>query len=272
MNDKILKTTDGGINWVGSPTQGSIANWDVKFIDQSTGYAVGLYANMFKSSDGGISWEQSIEPMVASLFGVEFMNDSVGFIIGGSQIAKTVNKGETWNIVYNIGNSQLNSIQTIGDKYSWAVGSDKILYTSNTGASWVQQSFSLYSNLQQISCIDSLNAWILGDRKLYRTLNGGITEVEYPNKSFANNYVLNQNYPNPFNPTTNIEFRIAEFGFVSLKVYDILGREVATLVHEEKPTGNYKVEFNGSGLVSGVYFYKLNAEDYTAVKKMILLK
>ena len=85
-------------------------------------------------------------------------------------------------------------------------------------------------------------------------------------------FLLSQNYPNPFNPTTNIGFHIAEFGFVSLKVYDVLGREVATLVNEEKPAGNYEVKFDGTGLSSGIYFYKLSTENYTSVKKMILMK
>ncbi|HEY7751240.1 MAG TPA: T9SS type A sorting domain-containing protein, partial [Ignavibacteriaceae bacterium] len=83
---------------------------------------------------------------------------------------------------------------------------------------------------------------------------------------------LSQNYPNPFNPTTNFEFRIVESGFVNLKVYDILGNEVATLVDEFKPTGRYDVEFDASGLSSGIYFYKLRAGDFTETKKMILMK
>ncbi|HSW55495.1 MAG TPA: T9SS type A sorting domain-containing protein [Ignavibacteriaceae bacterium] len=85
-------------------------------------------------------------------------------------------------------------------------------------------------------------------------------------------YTLKQNYPNPFNPVTNIRFRIADFGFVSLKIYDILGNEVATLVNEEKPAGNYEVNFNASSLSSGTYFYKLQAGSFIETKKMILLK
>jgi hypothetical protein len=83
---------------------------------------------------------------------------------------------------------------------------------------------------------------------------------------------LFQNYPNPFNPITNIGFRIAEFGFVSLKVYDVLGKEVATLINEEKYPGSYEVEFDGSNLSSGIYFYRLTADNFTQTKKLILLK
>lgn len=93
---------------------------------------------------------------------------------------------------------------------------------------------------------------------------------------------LEQNYPNPFNPNTNIRFRISDFGFVSLKIFDVLGNEVATLVSEEKQPGNYEVEFSAKGgsasggnaydLPSGIYFYQLRAGSFTDTKKMILLR
>jgi len=83
---------------------------------------------------------------------------------------------------------------------------------------------------------------------------------------------LEQNYPNPFNPKTNIGFRIPDFRFVSLKVYDILGINVATLMNEYLSAGEYAVEFNASELSSGIYFYQLKAGNYLETKKMLLLK
>jgi len=87
-----------------------------------------------------------------------------------------------------------------------------------------------------------------------------------------NKFELSQNYPNPFNPSTRIKYQVAINSQVSLKVFDVLGNEVATLVNEEKPAGNYEVEFNASQLSSGVYFYKLTAGSFTDTKKMILLR
>jgi hypothetical protein len=84
--------------------------------------------------------------------------------------------------------------------------------------------------------------------------------------------VLNQNYPNPFNPTTTISFSIPSSTFTSLKVYDILGNEVATLVNEEKPAGEHKITFDASKLTSGVYLFRLNSGNFTEIKKMILLR
>jgi hypothetical protein len=85
-------------------------------------------------------------------------------------------------------------------------------------------------------------------------------------------YSLEQNYPNPFNPTTKISYSIAESGFVTLKVFDILGREVATLVNEVKPAGRFEVEFNASELPTGTYIYRLTAGNYQTINKMLLLK
>ena len=85
-------------------------------------------------------------------------------------------------------------------------------------------------------------------------------------------FSLGQNYPNPFNPSTKIKYSIPALGFVNLKVYDMLGNEVATLVNEEKPAGGYAVEFDASGLSSGIYFYKLQAGNYLDTKKMLMLK
>ena len=96
-------------------------------------------------------------------------------------------------------------------------------------------------------------------------------------------FSLSQNYPNPFNPTTKIKFEIPpqqnpllggdyRGGLITLKVYDVLGNEIATLVNEEKPAGNYEVDFDANGLTSGIYFYKLQTEKYSSIKKMIYLK
>ena len=85
-------------------------------------------------------------------------------------------------------------------------------------------------------------------------------------------YALEQNYPNPFNPATTISFSIPNSEFVTLKIFDVLGKEVANLVNEEKPAGIFEVEFNASGLSSGIYFYILNAGNFVETKKMIILK
>ncbi len=100
----------------------------------------------------------------------------------------------------------------------------------------------------------------------------GIPTMVVENQPIPFTYSLFQNYPNPFNPITIISYQLPKSGFVTLKVYDTLGREVTTLVNEEKLPGNYEVKFNGFNLSSGVYFYRIKAGDYMNVKKFILMK
>jgi hypothetical protein len=95
--------------------------------------------------------------------------------------------------------------------------------------------------------------------------------VKTENANFLK-FELNQNYPNPFNPSTKIRYSIPQTSFVILQVYDILGNELATLVKEEKTIGNYEVEFDGSKLSSGIYFYRLQTDKFSGIKKLILMK
>ncbi|MBK7497597.1 MAG: T9SS type A sorting domain-containing protein [Ignavibacteriales bacterium] len=85
-------------------------------------------------------------------------------------------------------------------------------------------------------------------------------------------YSLDQNYPNPFNPTTTIRYAIPEDNFVSIKLYDVLGNEVITLVNEQKQAGRYEMLFNASNIASGVYYYQINSGSFTQTRKLMLMK
>ena len=98
------------------------------------------------------------------------------------------------------------------------------------------------------------------------------TGVKNIDAGVITNYKLEQNYPNPFNPSTTIEYRIPEAGIVSIKIYDILGREIKTLVNKFQLSGNYQIQFDAADLASGVYFYQLKTNGFISVKKMLLLK
>jgi hypothetical protein len=96
--------------------------------------------------------------------------------------------------------------------------------------------------------------------------------IKSKKKTLVSSYRLSQNYPNPFNPTTDIEFSIPKSEFVTLKVYNILGEEVITLISEKLTIGKYKYEWDASNLSSGIYFYRIQAGDFVETKKMILIK
>ena len=120
---------------------------------------------------------------------------------------------------------------------------------------------------------DTLYIYTLKGLSVFDTIRvHGLTVDVENTPNVPSNFSLSQNYPNPFNPSTRISYSIAGLSKVSLKVYDILGREIITLVNEEKPAGKYEVNLNASSLASGVYFYQLKAGDFVQSKKMILVK
>jgi len=112
-------------------------------------------------------------------------------------------------------------------------------------------------------------------QKIYNNdyqIDSTYTSVVDKHLSVPSNYLLYQNYPNPFNPTTVVKYQIPELNFLTIKIFDVLGSEVATLVNEEKPIGNYEVEFDATNLPSRTYFYKLHAGSFIETKKMVLMK
>ncbi len=124
-------------------------------------------------------------------------------------------------------------------------------------------------NLNYYYALSKLAVATLSHLAFYNLIPVGIRNET---NDLAIDFVLEQNYPNPFNPITKIRFTIPEFGLTILKVHDILGNEIETLVNEEKSSGNYTVEFNAANLPSGVYFYRLNAGSFVETKKMVLMK
>jgi hypothetical protein len=117
-----------------------------------------------------------------------------------------------------------------------------------------------------------LAGYVDGVAKVWKYSIDGITAVKKENSGLPSSFSLSQNYPNPFNPSTTINFSIPHSGQVTLKVYDLLGREVTTLVNEELKFGNYSTKFEASSLASGIYVYRLTAKNFTATKKMVLVK
>jgi len=117
---------------------------------------------------------------------------------------------------------------------------------------------------------NSQDRWNFGQRFVVHVIDQ-VSSVE-ENNVLANNFKLDQNYPNPFNPSTMISYSIPQSSFVTLKVYDIIGNEVATLVNETKSAGNYDVRFDASNLSNGVYLYSIKTTNFTSTKKMILVK
>ena len=116
-----------------------------------------------------------------------------------------------------------------------------------------------------------VGAFLLAGSEMYEYVSGGVADVN-EGKTKPAGFALAQNYPNPFNPSTTIEYNLVNAGPVKLVVYDLLGREIATIINEVQNAGTHSVTFDASRLVSSVYFYKLEAGDFVSLKKMILIK
>lgn len=178
-------------------------------------------------------------------------------------------------IISQVGAGGDNFIGTLlNDSAATPIGSGVAPFTGSFAPSGALNAFnglavngSWVLGIEDVASGDSgvLKAWCL--QLVYQTLVGGVQSVEIPNY-----FSLTQNYPNPFNPTTSIKFSVPTPEMVTLKVYDILGKEVAVLVNELKQPGFHSVEFNASRLASGIYFYRINAGEFTSVKRMILIK
>ncbi len=152
-----------------------------------------------------------------------------------------------------------------------------LLLNSSNGEEW-EKIITPFDELTEIGC-DGLfqdhldNIWIgynNGNLAVYNP--EGITSIKNGINDHLKVFSLSQNYPNPFNPSTKISYSIPNQSHVSLKVYDVLGREVALLISKEQPVGNYSIEFDASKLTSGIYFYRIQAGEFIETKKMVLMK
>lgn len=195
---------------------------------------------------------------------------------GNAHIFRTTNYGANWtDISSNMPDIPVNSIIIDYNRDSVLyVGTDAgVFYTRNLGGSW-----SVLGTGMPNAPVFDLNFHQPTQKLVAGTHGRSIWELDVtvlPVKQISTvvgDYKLHQNYPNPFNPKTKIIFDIKKSGFVTLKVFDISGREITTLVSGVKLPGSYEAEFDGAGLASGAYFYRIEAGDYKEVKKMLLIK
>ncbi len=275
-NGFVLNTTDGGKNWYGQTLS---ASWlySVYFINNQTGWIVGnIEGSIFKTTDGGVNWLPINTQDSTWYFSVNFINQDTGWAAGiNGTIIKTVDGGQLWQQENTNTNAELRKIYFQNPDTGWVVGLGGVLLnTKNGGDTWQKIQTGTNLNLYSVSVADNF-IWVAGDSGLVmrgRTDLLNVTSISSNHSNIISQYEIGQNYPNPFNPSTIINYEIPKSSLVTLKVYDVLGREVATLVNEEKQAGRYNVTFNASKYSSGVYFYRITAGDFSQIKKMVLLK
>jgi photosystem II stability/assembly factor-like uncharacterized protein len=281
---QILKTTDGGANWI--PQTAEAAQYrGIFFMNENNGWAVGgepsnTLSKILKTTDGGANWIAKTVATNNYLRAVYFISETTGWVVGNEGVIfKTIDGGENWEAQTSGTTNGLYSIAFVNPGTGWiAGGSGLILFTSDGGNNWTAQNSGTVQWLTSLCFSFESLGWAVGSSgTIIHTTNGGVTLIGNEDTGeIPAEFSLSQNYPNPFNPSTVISYQLPVSGNVTLKVYDILGNEIATLVDEYKSAGSFEVEFNPASrikdLASGVYFYRLKVGEYTAVKKMLLIK
>ena len=302
--DKIYKSTNGGSNWTttnnGNVLDGNPAlAMDISYQTSNKVY-VGTApdqsrSGLFRTTNGGTGWDNitgTLPDRFPADIAVDPNDDDIVYVtlygFGTGHVFKSTNSGDTWTDI----SDNLPDVPTpavivdMNNSNHVYIGTDiGVFVSTDGGGNWQDFNDGLPDAVQGMDLNITYTNNVIRvmthgnggyERKLLSQLPPGLE----PDPPVVSSFKLEQNYPNPFNPSTTISWQLPVDAFVSLKVYDILGNEVASLMNEEKPAGIYAVEFDASTLSSGTYFYRLEAgnpsassgQGFVETRKMILLK
>ena len=286
-NGTILRTTDSGNNWISQVSGFTNDLLDVNFIDADNGTVSGTSGIILHTIDGGNSWINQSSGTTNDLYGVSFVDANIGTVVGrGGVILRTENGGipvELINFTADVIDDRV--------KLQWSTATE----TNNMGFE-VERAPSVSPPKGETLVWERIG-FVDGNGTTTETKSYSFTDCkivlgkysyrlkqidfdgtfEYSNEIeveiiHSQDFELYQNYPNPFNPTTTIKYSIPGNDYVKLKVFSLLGEEVKTLVDDYQTRGNYVIVFDGSELSNGIYLYKLETSDFSAFKKLILIK
>ncbi len=279
-NGRTYKTTDGGTSWTEYNVGSNAVLYEVLFITPSLVWLSGD-AVMFYSTDGGMTWipaskyhNTNIAYSMSSAGGYLYVAGEFGSILKGyadpfvpvelTSFTASVT-GSSVNLNWTTGTETNNygfEIQKSSDKNNWTAAG----FVNGYGTTTEIRSYSF----TDVSPFNGTSFYRLKQIDLDGSYE--YSAVVQVNLNQVYTFALDQNYPNPFNPSTVINYQVPDEGIVTLKVYDILGNEVKTLVNEYRTAGKYSVGFDGSDLSSGVYIYRIQAGRFNSNMKMILIK
>lgn len=237
----LQKTTNGGDNWTLLPNPATVSSSysPLDVVDSLNAFTGSSNSQVYGTSNGGVTWDSLNFPVKAgTIFCTDWYNSQngcAGAVIG--VVGKTTNRGQSWQI-WNIGGYTVYSVRMVHPDTIFA------------------------------SCGNTPGA------QIFKYVKGPVTGGFFYENKIPTSYLLKQNYPNPFNPVTTIEFDLPKAGNVSLKIYDLAGRQYSSEINNlNLNPGNYKMNFNGTQLSSGVYFYSLIVDGKNmATKKMVMVK
>ena len=284
----VLLTTDGGNTWQPSQNQPPANNIHQAVhnsfqVSMPNIYWGTSFTSIFRSTDGGLTYSEHETTGAGIYIFSLFINSSGIGLAAATAMSRSTDGGVTFQSHSVPGAGNINGIESTGNNF-WYIRGEKIFHSTDDGISWTDE-YTATLTLTHMDFPDNLNecqmGWAVGyGGTIHKMTSSGVTSVDSQDK-LPEIYELAQNYPNPFNPSTVISYQMPVNGKVTLKVYDVLGNEIAVLVDEYKPAGNYEVEFNANShsgnsktgnLSSGIYFYQLRAGSFVESKKMVLLK
>ncbi len=276
-SNSIRRTTDGGKSWtsITPPGPGFLLLVRASFLDSNRVVAVGVGTGVIGSTDAGQSWNR-IRPGFGAALVDLCTTSAVRVIAAGAKssqgfILRSSDAGVTWDSVVVNQTSQLLAISYYSADSGYALASNRVLLeTVDGGLTWdsiatvPRPASRIWFGARRSGLVAAYN----GKVYLLRSTPVGVSrEPSMPGQS-----ELSQNYPNPFNPSTTIKYELPNSAIVKLTVFDLVGREVSVLVSERKDAGVHEVRFDGSGLASGVYFYRLTAGDFVQTRKLLLVR
>ena len=291
----VFRTTNGGLNWIQQYSAGSqnpdkiyMFNPRIGFIVRNTSGA----PNLRKTTNGGFNWFNVLNEGFVDMY---FIDSLKGWRAYGNNMYLTTNGGSNWvvqilpsgGIILSTGINEFSNINSdtifgAGGIAFYGSGQFRsIIYkTFNGGKNWFYQvpDTAIHSGTyQHIQFSDRLKGWAYWVSGGIHTLSGGdtawLTKIKNTNYAISTDYKLFQNFPNPFNPNTTISYELLVTSNIELKVYNIEGKEVSTIVKKKQNAGNYNISYNGSSFPSGVYFYSLFSEGILIdTKKMVLVR
>ena len=270
-DEGVLRSTDDGNTWTLIDNIGGYQCWSVLKNDQTiiAGYN---QKGIRISTDNGLNWHYSNTglPNYSTINTLELSDNRILAGTSGTGVYLSDDYGQSWY------QSELDTTQiwTLYNyrQYIFGCGGRGICQSNDNGMNWFWINRGLINYFVKALAADGEYLFSgIADAAVWRRPLSELSEV-MDIKQNPSSFSLSQNYPNPFNPSTMISYSIPRNSFVHLKVFDILGNEVAELVKEQKPAGSYEVKFDAALLPSGVYFYQLTAGEFIQTKKMILLK
>ncbi len=282
----VVKTTNGGLDWTPTVSSGLCSGLPVlDFLFHSSQYAFAnggardLVGVIWRTTNYGEEWSSVClgpEP-IQQLHVFDSLN-----IIGvggdfeyGSSVVRTTDGGSSWNYtaLQVFGVASALSFRTGSEGWAPLGFAQEFIRTLDSGKTWSQVPTPGRSSILDLVFTDSSHGYAVGSGGVILRYDSSLVNVaEDDQRDFPKTYRLHQNYPNPFNPTTTIEFSLPRQSFVQLKVYNLMGQEVATIVSENLAAGTYSKQWDAAGVGGGMYLYRLITKDFVETRKMIVLK